>query len=179
MVNADDPFVRETRWLVHLASEERYCKRVADKLAANTNVDVAGLRAREKQLRQFRSQVKALLPAGIEPILRMPTFDQLLEDVGGIRLYPLYILLSQSAHGEHAGTWLYRTGGMGTHAKPGEFIDEAQWFVPLRVCFLSFSQPGRLFLERLGGDPECFIAGKKQQEVEDLIAGLSKTELRH
>jgi hypothetical protein len=174
MVNADDHFAREARWLVHLASEERYCKRVADQLAANTRYDVTGLRMHGQQIRQFRLKVEAVLPKGTERLSTMPTFDRLLEDVGGGPLYPFYIELSQSAHGEHQGTWLYRSGGVGTHNKPGEFIDEGKWFVPLRVCFLSLSQPGRLFLERLGGDPEYFITGKKQQEVEGLIAALSK-----
>jgi hypothetical protein len=33
LIDADDPFDREARWLVHLASEERYYARIADKFA--------------------------------------------------------------------------------------------------------------------------------------------------
>jgi hypothetical protein len=176
MVNADDPFDREARWLAHLASEERYCKRIVEKLA-NTNVDVSHMLAHETQLSRFRLDVEALLPRETKRLLRMPTFDQLLEDLGGDRLYAFYILLSQSTHAEHAGTWLYRSGGVGTYKEIGEFIDARQWAIPLRVCFLSFSHPARLFLQRVGGDPERFITERKTQEIEDLITALAKDDV--
>jgi hypothetical protein len=171
MVNADDPFDRESRWLVHLASEERYYKRLAEKFAS-TKVNVTSMRTHETQIREFRLKVEALLPQQTKRLSRMPSFDQLLEDVGVGHLYPFYVQLSQSAHGEHAGTWLYRSSGVGTEKVFGEFIDHTQWGVPLLVCFLSFNQPARLFLDRLGGDSQRFLSETKRQEIASLISAL-------
>jgi hypothetical protein len=112
----------------------RYYKRLAEKFAS-TKVDVTSMRTHEAQIREFRLKVEALLPRQTERLSRMPSFDQLLEDVGMARLYPFYVLLSQSAHGEHAGTWLYRSRGVGTQAVFGEFIDDAQWGEPLLYVF--------------------------------------------
>jgi hypothetical protein len=168
LVDADDPFDREARWLVHLASEERYCARVADRLAKLGN-DVTDLRDRETKIRDFRLSVETKLPRHTARLKATPDFEKMLTALGGERLYSFYILLSQSAHAEHQATWSYRRGGLGTKKLIGEFIQPADWFFPLRVAFLSFSHACRVFLGRLGGKPEEFLSAETHQMIEDNI----------
>ena len=99
---------------------------------------------------------------------RFPSFDQMLTSIGGQNLYAVYVHLSQFMHGEHAATWLYRSGGLGTEKRLGEFIQPAHWYLPLRVSWLSLVHPGRLLISRLGGDPEVFM--NRWQETEGISA---------
>jgi Family of unknown function (DUF5677) len=113
LVNADDQFDREARWLVHLASEERYLARVAARLE-KLGYDVTDLRQRETDIRNFRLAVDKKLPQHIARLKGTPSFEEMLAALGAQELYSFYLLLSQSAHAEHQATWLYRTGGLGT-----------------------------------------------------------------
>src|SRR5215471_4582646 len=139
-------------WLVHLASEERYLNRLA-RIADLQRLkwDVAGLRQREKSIRGIRLAIEANLPPHIRRLERSPSFDAMLAELGGAALYPFYVRLSQIAHGEHAATWLYRAGGLGTENRSGEFITPSDWLIPLRVGFLSFTSPAQIFLGRVAG----------------------------
>lgn len=173
LVNADDPFDREARWLIHLASEERYLARVADRLEKIGN-DVTALRNRESIIRNFRLAVDAKLPKNIARLKGTPDFEKMLEALGGENLYSFYLLLSQSTHAEHATTWNYRTGGLGTEKHIGEFVQPTNWFIPLRVCFLSFTQPSLIFLARLGGKPGEYLSEETRQMIESNIERLAE-----
>jgi hypothetical protein len=78
----------------------------------------------------------------------------MLAELGGEALYFFYVSLSQTAHGEHAATWLYRADGLGTERRSGEFITPSNWSIPLRVGFLSFTRPAQIFLGRVTGSAE-------------------------
>jgi hypothetical protein len=171
-VNADDPFDREARWLVHLASEERYLNRIsriADR-SPRLKWDVAGLREEEKSIRRFRLAVEAKLPPHIRRLERSPTFDAMLAELGGEALYLFYVRLSQTAHGEHAATWLYRAGGLGTEKRSGEFITPSDWFIPLRVGFLSFASPAQIFLGRVTGSAEKYLSDELREKIEEMLS---------
>jgi hypothetical protein len=144
---------------VHLASEERYLSRLANELSeTEQNVTVShqlrkvrfGLaeqfRKEEASVRDFRLKILEMLPRHIGRLKGMPTFKDMLASVGGHELYSFYVSLSQSAHAEHHATWLYRTGGLGTAKRIGEFVKPEDWYLPLRTSFLSFTHPCRIFL---------------------------------
>jgi hypothetical protein len=166
LVNADDPFDREARWLVHLASEERYLARMADRLQ-RLKWDAAGHRQQEKIIREFRLSVETQLPPHIRRLERSPSFDAMLAELGSEALYLFYVNLSQTVHGEHAATWLYRGGGLGTENQSGEFITPSSWFIPLRVGFLSFCAPAQIFLRRVTGSTANYLSDDLQKKIEE------------
>jgi hypothetical protein len=171
LVDADDPFDREARWLAHLASEERYLNRVADKLS-NAGLDAVRWRNRAALIKDFHLGVSNKLPRRVSRLSGTPSFDTMLTGLGGEQIYPFYILLSQTTHGEHASTWLYRTEGLGTQKRVGEFIKPSDWWLPLRVCFLALKGPGHICLARLGGDPDRFLDENIMQRIEEQIEGI-------
>jgi hypothetical protein len=88
MIDADDPYNREVRWLTHLRSEERYYDRVAQRLESLGN-DAKSLRARTETFRSFRQAVVQILPAGYHELPGLPSFEDMLKSVGGSALYAL------------------------------------------------------------------------------------------
>jgi hypothetical protein len=168
LVNADDPFDREARWLVHLASEERYLNRIADRFQRSKR-DVAGFRQddKAKAIRDFRLSVEAELPSRIRRLERSPSFDAMLAELGVEGLYSFYVKLSQTVHGEHAATWLYRAGGLGTMNQSGEFITPRDWFFPLTVGFLSFRVPAQIFLDRVTGSADKYLSDDLRRKIEE------------
>ena len=173
LVNADDPFDREARWLAHLASEERYLGRLADRLAKLGN-NVTALRQRETTIRSFRLAVDEKLPQHVARLKGTPDFEAMLTGLAGKNLYSFYLFLSQSAHAEHATTSFYRDGGLGTEKRIGEFVKPADWFIPLRVSFLSFTQPSLVFLARLGGKPDEYLSEETRQMIEHTIQSIGE-----
>jgi hypothetical protein len=163
------------RGLVHLASEERYLNRIADRFH-RLGQDVAGLRQNEKEIRDFRLAVEAKLPRYISRLERSPSFEAMLAELGGESLYLYYVRLSQTAHGEHAATWLYRADGLGTMNRSGEFITPRDWFLPLRVGFLSFTVPAQIFLGRVMGSAEKYLSDDLQREIEDKLDRIATSE---
>ena len=148
MVDDNDAFVREARWLAHLQEEERVYQRSA-KRYADMGHDASSLLKRCALIREFREGVTGKMPAHIEVAKHNPSVDDMLTLLDGKVLYPLYIYLSQFVHGGHLATSLYRSG-LGIYRKAGEYIEPSDWFVPLRISWLSLTQLGALALWRLG-----------------------------
>jgi hypothetical protein len=164
LIDVDDPYGREVRWLAHLRAEERYCERVSQRLE-DLGKDAQPYRRRGESLQSFRQAVASVLPAGYRELPGNPSFEDMLKSLGGNELYILYITTSQFTHGEHAATWLYRTGGVGTEKRLGEFIRPADWYQPLRLSWLSLVYPGRVLLRRLGGSPDMFITEVLESKI--------------
>lgn len=167
MVDADDPFVREARWLAHLQEEERVYERAA-KRTADDSRDSSGFAARAADLKQLRLGITDKLPTGVSPLKGNPSMEDMLASLDGQHLYALYIYLSQFVHGGHAATWLYRKG-LGTHRSAGEFIGSSNWYIALRICWLSLSQPGSLLLSRLGASDGAFLTPELEAKVVSAI----------
>lgn len=168
LVDRDDQFDREGRWLIHLASEERYLDRIAKRLGERGR-EVSALRQRRSEIAAFRLAVSEKLPSGVKLLPGTPSFERILEDLGGMNIYEIYIAASQSTHGEHAGTWLYRDGGLGTMKQVGEFIKASDWTLPLLLSLLALSHPARVFLSRIGGDPEEFLDKALEERLRNKI----------
>jgi uncharacterized protein DUF5677 len=163
MVDADDAFAREIRWLAHVQEEERVYERAA-KRSNEDGRDGQAFSERAASLKSFRLAVTSKLPIGSTPLKRNPPMDEMLASLDGEHLYTLYIYLSQFIHGGHTATWLYRQG-MGTERKAGEYIDPAHWYLPLRICWLSLIEPGSLVLWRLGLDSRCFMSSARVNQI--------------
>jgi hypothetical protein len=169
LVDMDDPMDCEARWLMHLESEERYLSRMAGRMSKNGAPDEALLR-RANRLRTFREAVAQAMPVGVNRILEVPTFEQMLGSIGGRERYVLYIETSQYIHAEHAATWLYRRGGVGTAKELGEFVEPKDWWLPLRLAWLSFARPAEIFLMRVGAPPEKIRVLGRDQQLAPLIS---------
>jgi len=178
LVDPEDPYDREARYLVQLHSEERYLQRLAKRFDA-AGISSSNLHVREGQIREFRLAVTAALPAGVRRLSGTPSFDEMLAAIGGGKIYAFYILLSQYGHGEHAATWLYRDGGLGTERKDGEFVKPEQWLIPLRTCLHTLGHPGRIFIARLGGDEDQFLDAADHQIIEDQLSRIVATGTSH
>lgn len=167
MVNANDVFEREVRWLAHLQEEERVFERVA-KRRRDEGLDDQSLNERAAERTRFRLAVTAELPPGKVLLKRNPPMDEMLASLGSEHLYTLYIYLSQFVHGGHTATWLYRKG-LGTERAPGEYIDPGQWYTLLRMCWLTLIEPGSLVLRRLGFGSRYFMSAARMTQIASAI----------
>jgi hypothetical protein len=173
MVDHNDPFVRESRWLAHMAEEERVYERSA-KRYAEMGYDASNLLERAASIKEFRVAVESKMPAYVELLKHNPTVDDMLGQLGGKVLYPLYIFLSQAVHGGHLATGIYRKG-LGNLKEPGEYISPSHWFVPLRVSWLALSQLGALTLRRLGRDSRLLLEAQLSEQISRRITRVSDT----
>jgi hypothetical protein len=152
LINADDPFERETRWLAHYRLEESYLS-LAIRERESLGADASDSHARLQSLKEFSGEVAKLLAArGYVTDSKIPKLPQLLRSLGEERTYILYRLMSQTAHATHASTWLYRSGGVGTQKIEGEFVSPDAWNLPLDICRFVFRTPAIIVLTRLGAD---------------------------
>jgi hypothetical protein len=145
MVNAADPFERETRWLAHLKTEEEHLSREIRLLGALEIASQERLATEASKwqavtfqehlnsIKDFRQGVASELEArGYDANVAVPHFRECLRSLGEERTYGLYMHLSQIAHATHAGTRLYRRG-LGTKRISGEFVDAEDWNLPLDI----------------------------------------------
>jgi hypothetical protein len=177
LVDADNPYEREARWLTHFASEERYLQRTSDRLE-KAGQDVTKSREREKMLREFRLSVTAMMPKNIKIPEGNPPFDSMLSSLGGSVLYPLYITLSQFTHAEHNATWIYRKSGIGNRKKIGEFIEPGHWYIPLRACLMSLWTPGHILASRIGSQVRSPFTDQRKDEIESKLDKLNRNSSR-
>ncbi len=176
MVDADDPFECEGRWLAHLKAEERFHKRIAARYE-EIGKDAVPARKLAEVIASFSQAVKEKLPPRTPMLDGNPTVDKMLESSGVDHLYAAYIYLSQFAHAEHAATWLYRAQGLGVKKLLGDFTKPADWHVPLGIAWFCLAHTGRLLLKRLGGDPDSFIHKEHEEHVVQVIEHIRLADL--
>ncbi|MFF7852579.1 DUF5677 domain-containing protein [Streptomyces sp. NPDC007910] len=149
----NDPFERECRWLGFLKDTERFHKLVAEAMENDPTSSGGPIhRDRANKMRTFREGVTAKLPTGYAP-QRPPSFEQMLQSVDSAEMYRFYREGSQYVHGSMWGTALYRTN-LGNDAEFGDFTHTVHWVLPLRLCWLSLRNAGRILLDRLQA-PQC------------------------
>lgn len=179
LVDEDDPFNREARYIAHLKGETSYLRRSAERLET-IGMDTAATRERADGIDRFGNNVSgALSRRGVSP-QRLPKFDKMLEMIGGQALYALYMEASQFAHAGHAATWLYRSG-LGIHKEIRESISPQQWRLPLQLSWLALSQPGHILLTRLGRRATRFPSAHLRERFRDALGDLAggSTRLLH
>jgi Family of unknown function (DUF5677) len=152
LVQPRDPFEREGRWLAHLKDEEDYLHRQI-KQVEPLGTETSPWKHRLSVVTQFREEISALLSArGYKAPFQVPNFRDMLRSLGAERTYLLYSTFSQTSHGTHSSTWLYRSHGLGTQKIEGEFVPPDRWNLPLNVCRFVFRTPATIVLTQLGGD---------------------------
>ena len=155
IVQPDDPFDREVRWLAHLAEEERLHK-AASESVAKSGGNPAMFKQRHAEIRDFRTGVARALPAGYSELPGNPGVEGMLENLGQKQMYFLYRVLAQYVHGGHASTWLYRKG-LGTLKQGGEFISPKEWHTPLNTAWKNLQVFGETILRSLKSEVPEFL----------------------
>ena len=141
LLQPEEYFTREARWVVHLESEADIRERLG-RHSAQEAVNASAVRA-------FASAVRARLPDGTPVPKALPKFDKLLDAVGLPEKYIAYAVLSQSAHGTHYGAGLFRKH-LGNQKDFGEFIATTDWWLPLSVQWWFLAVPAERLAERCG-----------------------------
>jgi hypothetical protein len=155
MVQPDDPFNREVRWLAHLTEEERLHKAVSESVAKSGRNSALFIE-RHAQIREFRAGVAKVLPPGYSELPGNPSVETMLQALGQKQMYFLYRVLAQYVHGGHASTWLYRRG-LGILRQDGEFISESDWHLPLWNAWKNLQIFGDFLLEHLKAERPEFL----------------------
>lgn len=163
MVQPDDPFDREVRWLAHLEEEERLHRAVSESVTKSGG-DPTLFKELHAQIRDFRTGVARALPAGYAELPGNPGVEGMLENLGQKQMYFLYRLLAQYVHGGHAATWLYRKG-LGTFKRGGEFISPSAWHTPLHTAWKNLQIFGESILRSLKAKTAEFLT---VEEILDL-----------
>jgi hypothetical protein len=157
LLDPDDPFEREGRWLTHLSDSERYYQSIADALS-RVGEDEGARRVRDvvDAHREFRLGVEGRLPAGIgAPLQRLPSLKDIVTELGREERYLVYRMASQYAHATHVGTGLYRRN-LGVYVTLGEYIHAGMWRTPLQLSWFALEAPAARLVECLGGNARAF-----------------------
>lgn len=176
VVQPDDPFDREVRWLAHLAQEERMLKAFAES-AKKHGGNPATLEQKHAELRGFRLGVARALPEGYSELPGNPGVEQMLESLGQKQTYALYRLLAQYVHGGHASTWLYWRG-LGNLKQTGEFISPTDWHAPLHMAWKNLQVFGQSILRSLKSKTPEFLSDEEILRLDlelDQLGGTKNT----
>jgi hypothetical protein len=169
IVQPDDPFDREVRWLAHLAEEERLHKAVSESVAKSGGNPVM-FKQLHAEIRNFRTGVARALPAGYSELPGNPGVEGMLENLAQKQMYFLYRILAQYVHGGHASTGLYRRG-LGTLKQGGEFISPKEWHTALHTAWKNLQIFGESILRSLKSTAPEFLT---TEEILDLDHNLNQ-----
>jgi uncharacterized protein DUF5677 len=173
MVQPDDLFQRELRWLAHLQEEVRMHERLVTKIA-KFGGDPQIYKEQGARLRKFQEDVASALPAGYPRLPGNPSVEDMLESVGQRQVYPVYVLLAGYVHGTHASTWLFRKH-LGTFKEDGEFISTENWRLPLWTSWKCLQVLGQYVLGRLKAGTPDFLSQEDCVEVDQAFDHLHQS----
>jgi hypothetical protein len=149
LVDCDNPFEREGRWLGFIAEEVQSRTRAAKRLSSDGHTDLAAENLQVAQeLESHRQDVVRLLPAGISQ-QPLPKFDALLTKTNTSISYAIYMIGSQYTHGTSWALARFRQG-LGTKRQFNEIKDNSSWILPLSMCECVIKDTGCRALNRLG-----------------------------
>lgn len=168
MLDPDDPFEREARWLAHLDTEVRFQCKIASHLGKS---DLSEKTNAGAILRQFHSSVAQRLPAGYAVPRQLPNLFEMLKALGEEAKYSVYLVGCQYAHSTHFATGLYRKhqGTMKTH---GESIKAEDWWTGFSMIWYALHASGHRFLAKTGGKPADFLSAEFATRVQDAVNAL-------
>ncbi|MEK7266020.1 MAG: DUF5677 domain-containing protein [Pseudomonadota bacterium] len=172
LVSPSDHFAREARWLAHLQGEERTLERLVKELSS-LGVDGSALTTIRDQIRMFREEVQARMPAAAPSLSRTLNVKEMCEEIGGGSAYKDYIFLSQYVHGEHHSTRHFRGGGLGTKKELGEDYSLVDWALLCKAVFYSLAYFGRKFLGSVGGNPDAVLTPEECEDLDKEIDALA------
>jgi hypothetical protein len=165
LLDPDDPFEREARWLVHLEEEVKIQKRLEAAFSkAPTN---------SASIRDFVDGVRSKLPSDIAVLKQVPKFDEMLKAIGMPEKCSVYAFLSQTVHATHHGTSHYRQN-LGSMKVLGDFASPTDWWLPLSTIWLFLALPVRRLSSRCPALDEDLLPLALQEQFVAAQAELHK-----
>jgi hypothetical protein len=148
MLQPDDRYEAECRWLAFLSEYETVERRFAREIPHDADRHVR----RAETIGSLREKVISVLPSGYQPA-RMPNFRDMLRALNSPEMYRVYQEGSQYVHGGMYASAKYRA----LESEPilGEFTSTIDWILPTRLCWLSLREAIRCLLIRLGVPQEA------------------------
>jgi len=167
MLEPQDPFDREVRWLAQLQTEEVFYDRISKRLDA-IGIDSAKTVRIKNEISTFRLNVTGALPKSYKPIAQIPDLASMMKAINEEGKYLTYIFLSQYSHGTHVATGLYRKN-LGNEKKFDEYITPKDWAPLLRLCWYCLAKTSERIFEVIGGDANRFLNNDFIQEIQGAI----------
>jgi hypothetical protein len=145
LLQANDPFEREGRWLAYLRDGIKHY-RALTKASSLSELQ----RQRFSQIadthEKFANDMQVLLTAEGNKPPRFPSFREVASVTALPECYHLFVLLSAFTHSNVMSLQLYRRH-LGTAKEFGEFIGAADWALSLSVAGGVFYRVAKAFLE--------------------------------
>lgn len=143
MLQPDDRFEAECRWLAFLAEWEDTERKLAREVPDRTDFHAK----RADRIQEFREGVATALPEGYQPAT-IPRFRDMLTALGNPQMYRLYREGSQYVHGSMYASSRY-SENLGIYRDLGDFTSTLDWILPMRLCWLSLREAAKFLLDRL------------------------------
>jgi hypothetical protein len=161
------------RWIALLREYEEFHDRMAR--AQDEDIDTAAKHLRRaSELRGFRTDVEARVPAGYSVPSRVPNLRDMLTEIDSSAMYRTYIEGSQVLHGTMVATESYRRN-LGTERKFGDFTAIGDWILPLRLCWLSLKNAARFVVDRVSGGSDALDWSSTETEFDTAFEELVMT----
>jgi len=173
MMTPKDAFIRESRWLSQIENIEEY-NNIAVKFYREHGFDHSQFTQDRELILRFRQKLNELLIVKGHNPKRLPDLRDMLKEIGLEKEYIRYIVLSQFTHGTLISTSVYRMN-FGNMKIFGEYITSIDWYGIFNSLWFCLSYPGKLLIERLGGNAGAFISLKYEEEVNDALKNLQNT----
>lgn len=177
MLEPEEPFNREVRWLAQLQTEENYYDRISRRMN-ELGIDNQHAINNRDVISEFRIGVTERLPEPYKPLERLPDLSKMMAEVGEADKYPTYMFLSQYMHGTHVATGTYRRG-LGIYKELGEYTSPEDWTIILDVCKYCLVRTFVKFIQVLDGDVSANISEEIIREIDNEIEKIKKTKSRH
>lgn len=173
MLQPDDPFDREARYLAMLKETEGLAEVAAREFAqiGADDATVQGHLAIAQGIRRFREGVASKLPSDVTALERVPSPKEMIAESGFSARYVLYKFGCQYVHSTNYATGIYRKN-LGNAMEIGEFVEPKMWAEPLQITWWSLQAPTTRLLETIGADSTAFAASLPSSEMERTVTAL-------
>ncbi len=176
MMDPEDPFEREIRWLALAQDRVKSYKRmgkIAEPVSQSyandlyNSADIA-----DAFFNAIKDELNKKFPGKYQSMKQAPNLRAMLDSLKEENLYIWYIRTSQYTHGSQIATTLYRKG-YGIDKEYGEFVSHDNWFECFYLCWLAFDNAGMIFLERSGGKSHQFISKSFRSKFDQALTRIS------
>jgi hypothetical protein len=167
MLDPQDPFDREVRWLAQLQTEEEYYDTISQQ-SEKLGVENSTATRMRGVISGFRMGVTKALPKPYAPISKVPSLAKMMKEIHEEHRYSFYSFLCQYSHGTHVATNVYRMG-LGTEKKFGEYVSPESWGLIFSICWYCLAKTSEKIFEVVGGDASLFLKDELIQEIQSVI----------
>lgn len=170
LLEPDDPYEREARWLARLREGARFYGSVADRLD-QLGGSADSIRAMGGSIDDFATDVSNRMPNNVNAVPGIPSADALIGTVPD--RYLTYKMGSQYVHGTHEGASIYRRS-LGTEKRLQERVGEPAWKDPLIACLNAMEMGLSRYLEVSGADASGYLSSTRFSRARRIVGRLGR-----